>query len=41
MRLGEAQSLMPYSAPIDADGRIKQKLGPFAPGEAEHWARSD
>ena len=42
VRLGDTQGLLPYSVPIGADGRmVKQKLGPFAPGEAEHWARSD
>ncbi|TQC55520.1 TlpA family protein disulfide reductase, partial [Pantoea dispersa] len=32
------QGLLPYSVLIDADGRIvRQKLGPFAPGEVEGW----
>ncbi|WP_254459426.1 TlpA family protein disulfide reductase [Xanthomonas sacchari] len=39
VRLGDTQGLLPYSVLIDADGRIvKQKLGPFAPGEVETWA---
>ncbi|MDL5367522.1 TlpA disulfide reductase family protein [Xanthomonas sp. NCPPB 2654] len=40
VRLGDTQGLLPYSVLIGADGRIvRQKLGPFAPGEAERWAR--
>ena len=40
VRLGNAQGLLPYSVLVDADGRIvKQKLGPFAAGEIEAWAR--
>ncbi|WP_082061797.1 TlpA disulfide reductase family protein [Xanthomonas sp. GPE 39] len=40
VRLGDTQGLLPYSVLIDADGRIvKQKLGPFAAGEAERWTR--
>lgn len=39
VRLGNAQGLLPYSALVDAEGRIvKQKLGPFAVGEIEAWA---
>lgn len=38
VRLGDTQGLLPYSVLIDADGRIvRQKLGPFAPGEVEGW----
>ncbi|MCI2262302.1 TlpA family protein disulfide reductase [Xanthomonas indica] len=38
VRLGDTQGLLPYSVLIDADGRIvRQKLGPFAPGEIEGW----
>ncbi|KLD78869.1 TlpA family protein disulfide reductase [Xanthomonas hyacinthi] len=38
VRLGDTQGLLPYSVLIDAHGRIvRQKLGPFAPGEAERW----
>ncbi|ELQ06265.1 redoxin protein, partial [Xanthomonas translucens DAR61454] len=40
VRLGDTQGLLPYSVLIDANGRIvRQKLGPFAPGEAERWAQ--
>jgi len=40
VRLGNAQGLLPYSVLVDAQGRIvKQKLGPFAAGEIEAWAR--
>ncbi|CBA14857.1 TlpA family protein disulfide reductase [Xanthomonas albilineans] len=40
VRLGDTRGLLPYSVLIDADGRIvKQKLGPFAAGEAERWTR--
>ncbi len=40
VRLGDTQGLLPYSVLIDANGRIvRQKLGPFAAGEAERWAR--
>ena len=39
VRLGNTQGLLPYSVLIDADGRVvKQKLGPFKPGEIENWA---
>ena len=39
VRLGNTQGLLPYSVLIDANGRvIKQKLGPFKPGEIENWA---
>ncbi|MFC6841023.1 TlpA family protein disulfide reductase [Xanthomonas theicola] len=38
--LGNRQGLLPYNVLIGADGRIvRQKLGPFAPGEAERWVR--
>jgi thiol-disulfide isomerase/thioredoxin len=38
VRLGNAQGLLPYSVLVGADGRIvKQKLGPFGPGEIETW----
>ncbi|MBN6150825.1 TlpA family protein disulfide reductase [Xanthomonas sp. AmX2] len=40
VRLGDTQGLLPYSVLIDADGRIvRQKLGPFVPGEVQRWAR--
>lgn len=41
VRLGNRQGLLPFSVLIDADGRVlRQKLGPFAPGELEHWVDS-
>ena len=40
VQLGNAQGLLPYSVLVDAQGRIvKQKLGPFAAGEVQTWAR--
>lgn len=37
--LGNDKGLLPYSVLIDADGRLlKQKLGPFEPGELDAWA---
>ena len=40
VKLGNAQGLLPYTVLVDAQGRIvKQKLGPFAHGEIEHWAK--
>jgi len=39
VKLGNAQGLLPYSVLVDADGRVlRQKLGPFKPGEIESWA---
>nr|WP_221301481.1 TlpA disulfide reductase family protein [Pseudoxanthomonas broegbernensis] len=38
--LGNTRGLLPYSVLVDARRRVvKQKLGPFAPGEIEGWAR--
>lgn len=38
--LGNSRGLLPYSVLVDADGRIlRQKLGPFAPGELDPWLR--
>lgn len=38
--LGNTRGLLPYTVLVDAQGRVlKQKLGPFAPGEIEAWAR--
>lgn len=38
--LGNTGGLLPYTVLVDAQGRVlKQKLGPFAPGEIEAWAR--
>lgn len=40
VRLGNTQGLLPYTVLVDAQGRIvKQKLGPFAAGDIEAWAR--
>jgi thiol-disulfide isomerase/thioredoxin len=39
VRLGNPKGLLPYSVLIGADGRVlKQKLGPFEPGEIDDWA---
>jgi len=36
--LGNTRGLLPYSVLVDAQRRVvKQKLGPFAPGEGDHW----
>lgn len=38
--LGNTRGLLPYSVLLDAQRRVvRQKLGPFAPGEIESWAR--
>ncbi len=38
--LGNTRGLLPYSVLIDAERKIvKQKLGPFAHGEVDAWAR--
>lgn len=38
--LGNTRGLLPYTVLVDANGRVvKQKLGPFKPGEIEAWAR--
>ena len=40
VRLGNPKGVLPYSVLLDADGRVlKQKIGPFAPGEIDRWAR--
>jgi thiol-disulfide isomerase/thioredoxin len=40
VQLGNAQGLLPYSVLFDAQGRmVKAKLGPFAHGEIEGWAK--
>lgn len=37
--LGNRKGVLPYSVLVGADGRIlKQKIGPFAPGEIDGWA---
>lgn len=39
VRLGNRAGVLPYSVLIGTDGRIlKQRAGPFAPGEIEDWA---
>lgn len=41
VRLGNARGVLPYSVLVGADGRIvRQKAGPFAPGEIAAWAQS-
>ena len=38
--LGNRKGVLPYTVLVNADGRIvKQKVGPFAHGEIEGWAR--
>lgn len=38
--LGNTRGLLPYSVLVDAQGKVvRQKLGPFAHGEIEGWAR--
>ena len=40
VRLGNPQGVLPYSVLISADGTLlKQRIGPFEPGELEAWAR--
>ena len=37
--LGNLKGVLPYSVLVGADGKIlKQKIGPFEPGEIEGWA---
>ena len=39
VRLGNPAGVLPYTALIGADGRLlRQKIGPFAPGEIDGWA---
>jgi thiol-disulfide isomerase/thioredoxin len=39
VRLGNTHGVLPYSVLVGADGRVlRQKLGPFAPGEVARWA---
>lgn len=38
--LGNRKGVLPYSVLVGADGRIlKQKIGPFAPGEIDTWSK--
>ncbi|HJW47125.1 MAG TPA: TlpA disulfide reductase family protein [Lysobacter sp.] len=40
VRLGNPKGVLPYSVLLGADGRVlKQKVGPFQPGEIEAWAQ--
>jgi peroxiredoxin len=38
--LGNRKGVLPYSVLVGADGKIlKQKVGPFAPGEIDSWTK--
>lgn len=38
--LGNPMGVLPYSVLVSPDGRLlKQRIGPFAPGEVSEWAR--
>ena len=38
VRLGNPAGVLPYTALLDAEGRlVRQKIGPFAPGEIDSW----
>ncbi len=40
--LGNTRGVLPYTVLVDQEGRIaKQKVGPFAAGEIDGWARID
>ncbi len=40
VRLGNASGVLPYSILVSPDGHLlKQRIGPFAEGEIEGWAR--
>jgi thiol-disulfide isomerase/thioredoxin len=40
VRLGNPKGILPYSVLLSADGTLlKQRIGPFAPGELGRWAR--
>ena len=40
VRLGNPKGVLPYSVLLSADGKLlKQRIGPFAPGEVNGWAR--
>ena len=42
VRLGNPKGVLPYTALIDARGRlVKQRIGPFEHGEIDGWARLD
>jgi thiol-disulfide isomerase/thioredoxin len=39
VRLGNPKGVLPYSALVSAEGiLLKQRIGPFAPGEIDSWA---
>ena len=39
VRLGNPRGVLPYSVLVSDDGRLlKQRIGPFADGEIEHWS---
>ena len=39
VRMGNPKGVLPYSILVSADGRLlKQKIGPFEPGEIDRWA---
>ncbi len=38
VQLGNSKGVLPFTALVDADGRlVKQKIGPFQPGEIDGW----
>lgn len=40
VRLGNPKGVLPYSVLVSADGRLlKQRIGPFEPGEIDAWAK--
>lgn len=40
VQLGNARGVLPYTVLISAEGRLlKQKIGPFEPGEIEEWVK--
>jgi thiol-disulfide isomerase/thioredoxin len=40
VRLGNPKGVLPYSVLLSADGKLlKQRVGPFAPGEIDGWAQ--
>lgn len=42
VQLGNPRGVLPYTALVSADGRLlKQRIGPFAHGELDAWARFD
>ena len=42
VRLGNPKGVLPYSVLVSPDGRLlKQRIGPFAPGEIDRWATPD